>query len=102
MYIYDGLHRVCISNNSKLIIHIRYPNAKIEFVLPATLQPDYCACGVFAAAYATAIILGGCPATQELALTRTREPSNRDPTTDLRYHLADIITNERLECFPSP
>lgn len=102
VYIYDSLNYDTISGRAKSILRLRYPqHTGIVFVRAATCQPDLRACGVFAAAYATTIILGQDPATYPLQLGTRRNPTNRDQTTDLRYHLTDIIANSRLSLFPS-
>ncbi|XP_031629676.1 uncharacterized protein LOC116344956 [Contarinia nasturtii] len=102
VYIYDSLYYCNISPRCRSILRGRYgQNIRIVYIKPQTRQPDLRACGVFAAAYATTIVLGLDPRTYSLRLGNSRNPANRDMTTDLRYHLADIIENNQLSPFPS-
>lgn len=52
-------------------------------------------------AYATTILLNRNPAQYQLKLGTTQNPQNTDLSTDLRYHLANMIENNQLELFPS-
>lgn len=72
VYVYDSLYSKKISQRSSNIIEKRFQSVKVEFVRPRTLQPDGCSCGVFAAAYATTIILGENPAEYSLFLGNDR------------------------------
>lgn len=102
VYIYDSLHHGNISERSKNILRRRYPiYIEIVYCRPKTKQPDLCACGVFATAYATTIILGQDPATYNLALTRNNNPNCTDSTIDMRHHLANMIRRQTLALFPT-
>ncbi|XP_031637004.1 uncharacterized protein LOC116349612 [Contarinia nasturtii] len=118
VYIYDSLYRGDspfeaddltshfqqnhISIRTRQIINIRYPNHRQRiFVKPATNQPDSISCGVFACANATSLLLNQDPSQYLLRLTTSRDPTSTDSTTDLRYHLADIIETGQLSLFPS-
>lgn len=91
-----------ITDPIRNIIRRRYLlHREIVFVKPRTKQPDYKSCGVFAIAYATTLLLGNDPAEVALKLGNSRNVRNPDPTTDLRYHLVDMIQQERISLFPS-
>lgn len=59
VFVYDSLHRRCLSPNSQEIIHRRFPDLiePVNFVEPKTRQTDGSSYGVFAAAFATTVLL---------------------------------------------
>lgn len=62
--IYDNLNRcdyVRLHEEEKRYLHRRYPHIEKKdiFLQPVTQQPDQYTCGVYAAAFATTIALGG-------------------------------------------
>lgn len=99
VYVYDSLHRRCLSPNSQEIIQRRFPELiePINFVEPKTQQRDSSSCGVLAAAYATTILLGQNPAKYPLLL---KSGPNQKRTSLLRNHLAKIIEKKKLSSFP--
>lgn len=91
-----------INAKTREIIRKLYPHHIRRVVSrPNTTQLDLKSCGVFAIAYATTILLGYDPTTYPLKLGTSQEPQNSDQSTDLRYHLANIIQNNQLQLFPS-
>lgn len=114
VYIYDSLYNGCgyiddpshpqnqINAKTRNIINILYPHHKQRVVVrPRTTQMDLKSCGVFAIAYATTALFGYSPAKYQLKLGNSQAPRNYDQSTDLRYHLANIIQNDQLQLFPS-
>lgn len=99
VYLYDSLYWRKISKRSREILDTRFhENVRVEFVHPRTRQPDGISCGIFAIAYATAIILGRDPAAYPLFLGN--DPYT-DPTLLLRDHLAQMLQDDRLTLFPA-
>lgn len=95
VYFYDSLHIKMLTARLQRVVDIRYPGCAVEFVKPKTLQPDGFSCGVFAAAYATTIILGEDPAEYPLQLM-----GREDQTLELRNHMAKMLQENRLSLFP--
>lgn len=99
VFVYDSLHRRCLSPNSQEIIHRRFPDLiePVNFVEPKTRQSDSSSCGVFAAAYATTVLFGQDPAEYSLLL---KSGPNKMKTSLLRNHLAKMIEENKLSSFP--
>lgn len=96
IYIYDSLNRGIISSRTQAILNIRYPGYLLHvFIRSKTMQPDFTSCGVFAIAYATALIFHENPATYPLLLGTIG-----DTTMTLRNHLASILQQNQLSMFP--
>ena len=93
--IYDSLCRceyTLISAEEKRYIHKRYPRITPADILmqPVTKQPDQYSCGVYAAAFATAIALGRDPCYEKYSLDASK----------MRAHLARIVEQQQLLPFP--
>lgn len=97
--IYDSLFGKYLTKDAKSILSRLYPGKRVQFIQPATRQPDSKSCGVFAIAYATTIILGQDPATYNLQLTEM-SPENKDRTMMLREHVAKMYESKEIKLFP--
>lgn len=94
-----GMHGSVLSPSAKNILSRLYPGKRVQFVEPATKQPDSKSCGVFAIAYATTIILGEDPATYQLRLNG-RSLRVWDKTMLLRKHIGSMYKSKCLKLFP--
>lgn len=97
VYVFDSLFYGRLSNRTKNLLKVRYPKSETNFVKPKTKQPDAVSCGIFSTAYATALIFGYDPAQVPLKI----DFKLRNKTLSLRKHLATILSQNRLEMFPS-
>lgn len=93
--IYDSLGRIeyhLLHEEEKRYLRKRFPHLHIDDIVfqPVTRQPDPYSCGVYAAAFATTIALGGDPA-QEVYSSDVQK---------MRAHLLSIITTRQLTAFP--
>lgn len=81
-----------LSEEEKRYISKRYPYMSTARIVlqPVTRQPDSYSCGVYAAAYATTIVLGDDPATQ--VYSRNAKV--------MRDHLIVILKSRKLTPFP--
>lgn len=95
VFVYDNMTDVC--DRTQDLIKLRYPTAKVVPLLPDVKKPDDESCGVFAVAYATAIIFHHDPATLPLKI----DHNLKNKTTSLRVHLFKILKEKLLEMFPS-
>lgn len=88
-----------LSRRAIEIIHIRYPsNPQIVFKHPHTKQPNGTACGVFACANATSLLLGRDPSRYPLLL---QHENKGDETMALREHFATMLMKNELTLFPT-
>lgn len=100
--VYDTLHVVgrSFGSKSKSILQRLYPNLNtdtgIEFVRPKTLQNDFCSCGIFSIAHATAIIFNRMPENILLKVNCLF-----DQAYYLRKHLKQILLTKELRPFPT-
>ena len=81
-----------LSNEEKLFIKVRYPklspkDVKSELVVK---QPDCSSCGIYAATFATSLVLGTDP--------RTKRYSGNANT--MRHHFVKIISSKVVSFFP--
>lgn len=101
--VYDSNNRErenYLCNNHREIIEIRYgAGTEIIFADPNPEQPDGTSCGVFAIAYATAILLGVRPTDFRLRL-RPKSVFVTDRAMELRMHLRDMFITGRFRLFP--
>ncbi|XP_031617328.1 uncharacterized protein LOC116337127 isoform X2 [Contarinia nasturtii] len=96
VYVYDSLG-MKLNSNQKKVLKVLYPNSKLKYGTPKTMQNDFTSCGLFAIAYATTVIFGGDPETYELQLS-TKE--GVDPSMPLRRHLFNMFKNKSFSIFP--
>lgn len=98
VYIYDSLYRLKLTKRHKEIIQKLYP-AAITFKQKkaATLQQDSTSSGLFAIAYATALMKGLDPTTYPLKLNTTK---GADQSSFMRQHLINILKTKKLTLFP--
>ncbi|XP_031617267.1 uncharacterized protein LOC116337093 [Contarinia nasturtii] len=96
VYVYDSLGFE-LNSNQKKVLKVLYPNSKLKYGTPKTMQNDFTSCGLFAIAYATTVIFGGDPEIYELQLS-TKE--GVDPSMPLRRHLFNMFKNKSFSIFP--
>ena len=77
----------------KNYIHLRYPNISQSDIIfeKVQSQPDSTSCGIYAAAFATTVALGGNPSNQKYS----------ENIKCMRQHFVQIIENNKLMPFPS-
>lgn len=92
---YDRNQFLCAGLMS--LVEIRYPYARVKFLIPKTTQPDTVSCGVLSVAYATALILGEDPTKIPFKL----DEGQKNKTVTLRRHFREILAENRLKMFPS-
>lgn len=95
VFVYDNTTELC--ERIKYLFALRYPKAEIHEVVPLTKQPDDDSCGIFSIAHATAIVFHHDPATVLLKI----DHKLKNKTLSLREHLAKMLSQNRLEMFPS-
>jgi len=96
LHVYDSLPGCTydkLSAEEKNYIHLRYPKISQDDIIfeKVQAQPDGTSCGIYAAAFATTIALGG-------------NPCNEKYSKDIkcmRQHFIKIIENNKLMPFPS-
>jgi len=96
LHVYDSLPGCTydkLSAEEKNYIHLRYPKINQDDIIfeKVQAQPDGTSCGIYAAAFATTIALGG-------------NPCNEKYSKDIkcmRQHFIKIIENDKLMPFPS-
>lgn len=102
VYVYDSLYTQSLTATQQQIIKMLYPSSKsVEYVKPQTVQPDEEACGVFAIAYATTLILGDDPKTKSLSLKLDKKDKSGDKTMTLREHAKKMFVFKSLIAFPA-
>jgi hypothetical protein len=92
VFVYDSLLKRITPDQKKALMKL-YPKKKYKHMKPATMQPDYLSCGVFAIANTTSILFGHDPSTYALAL-------NNNSTMELRSHLLNIYQTRQIVLFP--
>ena len=99
VFVYDSLykHRKQLTESQLNILRKFYPGKRYIFKRPATLQPDWDSCGVFAIAYVTTLLFGLDPCTYTLG----SKPHDKSLLILLRAHLEKIINSKVIEPFPS-
>lgn len=96
--LYDSLYTNIQPGHMEILRRI-YPGRRCRVVKLATAQPDLAACGVFAIANVTSIVLGENPAEYSLRIEHTL--LHPDATYLLRNHLILIFEKNTLTLFPS-
>lgn len=110
VYVYNSIRNEIVSEHLKNSIYHLYEKEYIEnglnigphphqIIHPMVQQqPDAYCCGIFAVAFATEIILGGDPSSQNYETNRHSSTGER--TMELRLHLANILRTENWSVFP--
>ena len=96
LVIFDSLYQPCynsLSEQEKVFIQLRYPELSTRHIKSVTVQkqPDGASCGVYAAAFATSLILGRDPSTE-------RYSSN---AMKMRENFANVISRKEITPFPT-
>ena len=94
--IYDSLNR-SLSASQLGIIKILYPQHTNIVFKSHINQPDLYSCGVFAAAFATSLVLKRDPSNENYPI----DTNNVCLTNSLRFHLAQTLETNTLSAFPA-
>ncbi|XP_031619945.1 uncharacterized protein LOC116338675 [Contarinia nasturtii] len=99
VFIYDSLYKRGKTLNHQQIDILQriYPGKSYQFVKPATIQPDYVSCGVFAIANVTTLLHHLDPQTYAYG-DRHNDPNL---ARKMRQHLLYMYENETIDLFPS-